>query len=323
MRRRRVFLFAVVFLFGYVLLCAAGGVFVAEAALHPGRRVLTDSDRRQGALIAERLGSGLTDASVVGADGRELRGWLLRPRQGNHDFVILLHGLSDNRMGMIGYAEIFVNHGYGALMADARAHGMSGGVMASYGLVEAEDIRRWFDWLREREHPYCIYGFGESMGAGQLLQSLSAENGFCAVGAESSFSTFREIAFDRVGQAFRAGPWVGRWALRPLVEVAFAYAKWKYKLDFEQVSPDRAIAASRVPVFLIHGEEDSNIPVRHSRKIAADDPAVTLWVVPGADHCGAASVAPQEFERRVVGWFAEHGAETLGRAGALKSSTRP
>ena len=229
---------------------------------------------------------------------------------------MLLHGLSDNRMGVIGYAEMFVNRGYGVLMADARAHGASGGVSASYGLVEAEDIRRWFDWLREREHPHCIYGLGESMGAAQLLQSLSAEDGFCAVAAESSFSTFREIAYDRVGQAFHAGPWVGRWALRPLVEVAFAYADWNYKLDFEQVSPDRTIAASRVPVFLIHGEEDSNIPVRHSRKIAADDPGVTLWVVAGAEHCGAVGVAPQEFERRVVGWFAQHGAQ-----GPIESSS--
>jgi pimeloyl-ACP methyl ester carboxylesterase len=125
------------------------------------------------------------------------------------------------------------------------------------------------------------------MGAAQLLRSLSTEDGFCAVTAESSFSTFREIAYDRVGQAFHAGPWVGRWALRPLVEVAFASAKWKYKLDFEQVSPDRAIAESHIPVFLIHGEQDSNIPVRHSRKMAADDPAVTLWVVSGAErHAG-------------------------------------
>jgi uncharacterized protein len=323
MRRRRLFLFAVVFLFGYALLCAAGGVFVAEAALHPGRRALTESDRQQAMLMSERHGAGLTDAAVVGADGSELRGWLLRPRQGNHDFVILLHGLSDNRMGMIGYAEMFVNRGYGVLMADARAHGASGGVLASYGLVEAEDIRRWFDWLREREHPHCIYGFGESMGAAQLLQSLSAENGFCAVGAESSFSTFREIAYDRVGQAFRAGPWVGQWALRPLVEVAFAYAQWKYKLDFEQVSPDRTIAASRVPVFLIHGEEDSNIPVRHSRKIAADDPGVTLWIVPGAEHCGAVSVAPNEFEGRLVGWFAEHGAQDPIESGSQRSGRTP
>jgi len=54
-------------------------------------------------------------------------------------------------MGMIGYAEFFVSHGYNVLMADARAHGASDGGLATYGLVEATDIRRWVDWLRDHE----------------------------------------------------------------------------------------------------------------------------------------------------------------------------
>ena len=281
-------------------------MFVAEAALHPGRRLLRAADPKQAALIAERYEAEIEDAAIAAGDDTTLRAWFLRRGGGNGDVVMLFHGLSDNRMGMIGYAEMFLNRGYSVLMADARAHGSSGGDLASYGLVEATDIRRWVESVREHEHPVCIYGFGESMGAGQVLQSLSAKPGFCAVTAESSFSTFREIAYDRVGQAFYTGSWLGRSALRPLVEVAFVYAKWKYKLDLEQVSPDRATAASHVPVLLIHGELDSNIRVRHSRQIAADDPSVTLWVVPGAEHCGAISVATEEFERRVTAWFVDH-----------------
>jgi uncharacterized protein len=309
MRRRRVLLCALVLLLGYALLCGAGGAFVAEAALHPGRQTLLESDRQRAEVMAQRHDSLLIDVTVAAVDGSTLRGWVLRPRQSNHDFVMLLHGLSDNRMGMIGYAELFVSHGYGVLMADARAHGASDGELASYGLLEANDIRRWVEWLRDNEGADCVYGFGESMGAAQLLQSLSVEDRFCGVIAESSFSSFREIAYDRVGQAFHTGPWLGRSLLRPLVEVAFGYAKWKYKLDFEKVSPDRAIASSHVPVFLIHGEKDSNIPVRHSRMIARDDPGVAIWVVPGADHCGAVSMAHEEFERRVLGWYAGHGVE--------------
>ena len=299
----------VVLALGYALLCGAGGVFVAEAALHPGRRVLLESDRQHAELMAQRRDSHLANVTVTTVDGTTLSGWIVRPRQGGPNFVMLLHGLSDNRMGMIGYAESFVSQGYNVLMADARAHGTSGGELASYGLVEANDIRRWVDWLRDHEHADCVYGFGESMGAAQLLQSLSVEDRFCGVIAESSFSTFREIAYDRVGQAFHTGPWLGRSVLRPLVEVVFGYAKWKYKLDFERVSPDRAIALSHVPVFLIHGEDDSNIPVRHSRIIARDDPEVTLWIVPGAEHCGAISMAAREFEQRVVGFYVGHVAE--------------
>jgi pimeloyl-ACP methyl ester carboxylesterase len=54
---------------------------------------------------------------------------------------------------------------------------------------------------------------------------------------------------------------------------------------------------------LIHGREDHNIPIRHSRKITLDHPNLTLWEVPGADHCGAISMAPREFEQRLLQWF--------------------
>jgi hypothetical protein len=129
---------------------------------------------------------------------------------------------------------------------------------------------------------------------------------FCAVAVESPFSSLREIAYDRVGQFFHTGPWLGRTVLRPVVEVAFAYDKWKYKLDLGQVSPEDLIAATTVPVLLIHRRIDSNIPVRHSRRIAARNPAVVPWKVPNADHGGAVNVAPQEFEQRLIGWFASH-----------------
>ena len=108
------------------------------------------------------------------------------------------------------------------------------------------------------------------------------------------------------GQFFRSGPWLGRTVLRPVVEAAFAYGKWKYKLDLRQVSPEDVVTATTVPVLLIHGRNDSNIPVRHSRRIAARNPAIVLWEVPNADHCGAVSAAPQEFGQKLIGWFDSH-----------------
>ncbi|MBZ5615947.1 MAG: hypothetical protein LAO23_18230 [Acidobacteriia bacterium] len=94
--------------------------------------------------------------------------------------------------------------------------------------------------------------------------------------------------------------------MRPTIEIAFVYARWKYKLDFEQVSPENVVAATKIPVFLIHGQSDRNIPVRHSRLIAARNPAVPLWEVPNADHCGASSTNPDEFTVRLIHWFDSH-----------------
>jgi uncharacterized protein len=253
----------------------------------------------------------MEDVSITTPDGATLRGWMLLPAPRNGNAVLLLHGLADNRNGMIGYAELLLAHGYTVLLPDARAHGMSGGALATYGLQERNDIRQWVDLLRVREHPVCVYGFGESMGAAQLLQSLGAGTDLCAVAVESPFATFREIAYDRMGQPFHLGSWVGRTLLRPLVEVAFLRARWKYGLDMGKISPQDS-AAGNVPVLLIHGQADSNIPVRHSRMIHARDGNSELWEVPGADHCGAVNAAPEEFERRVLGWFQVHSLAVRG-----------
>lgn len=256
--------------------------------------------------FAHALNAELRDASLPTTDGLILRAWLIQPHHANGDAVLLLHGLGDNRIGMTGYAQLFLAHGFTVLTPDARAHGSSGGDLATFGLLERNDIHQWVDLLAAQDQPRCIFGLGESMGAAQLLQSLGPQSHLCAVVAESSFASFREIAYDRMGQPFHLGPWVGRTILRPLVEVAFLRARWKHGLNMVDISPKDSVAASTTPVLLIHGQIDSNIPVRHSRLIHAAAPSTELWEVPAADHCGAISTAPEEFQQRVLAWFLQH-----------------
>lgn len=288
----------------YAAFCVIGGISLADGALHPARRGLSEEEAARFHQTTATIGAQVEDVSITAPDAAVLRAWLVHPVHPNSDAVVLLHGLGDNRLGMRGYAQLLLAHGYTVLLPDARAHGVSGGALATYGLLERSDIHRWVDFLSAKVEPHCVYGIGESMGAAQLLQSLETGTRFCAVVAESAFSNFREIAYDRMGQPFHLGPWVGRTVLRPLVELAFLRARWKYKLDMQQASPEDSIARAHVPVLLIHGQMDSNIPVRHSRRIHQRDPQTVLWEVPGADHCGAFAVAPVEFERRLVVWMA-------------------
>ncbi|MBO0910828.1 MAG: alpha/beta fold hydrolase [Acidobacteria bacterium] len=295
-------------LLGVLAIFALIALFLAHVTLHPVTRPLPADAEAQMRAIAAAHEAGLDDVEVTAPDGVPLRAWRIqgKGKGGNRNAVILLHGAADNRAGTVGYAQILIEHGYDVLMPDARAHGASGGRIATYGVVERGDIRNWFEWLEARDHPHCIYGFGESMGGAQLLAALDVEPHFCAVVADSSFSNFHEIAYDRLGQPLHLGPWVGRTVLRPVVEIALAYTRSKYHLDLASASPEDAVARTRVPVMLIHGQADRNIPVRHSRRIWLRNPAVVLWEVPGAGHCGALSVRPQEFKSRLLGWYAQH-----------------
>jgi alpha-beta hydrolase superfamily lysophospholipase len=296
----------------WLISCMAIGVVATEWALHPWQRVLTPEAEAQAQTVAAHNHAVLTEVAVTASDGANLRAWSIRPLHGNGDAVILLHGVADNRMGMIGYADLLLHHGYAVLLPDARAHGASGGELATYGIKEADDIRRWYDWIEQAERPRCVDGLGNSMGAALLLESLRTTPGFCAVVVESPFANFREASYDRLAERLGAGAWLGRTLLRPIVETGLLYACWKYGLYLEQVSPENAVAASSVHVLLIHGLKDTNLPPRHSEMIMARSgnriPAVELWEPAEAVHTGAAAAEPQEYERRVISWFENHDA---------------
>jgi len=297
----------------WLLLCVVIGVVAGELSLHLGRRALTAADETRARWIAAHDHADFAAEAITAEDGVTLRAWSMRPENGNGDAVILLHGVEDNRMGMLGYADLLLRHGYAVLLPDSREHGESGGEIATYGVKETGDVRRWFDWIERADAPRCVDGIGNSMGAAILLESLRTTPGFCAVVAESPFASFREASFIRLGQWTRTGPWMGRTVLRPAMEAAFLYARLRYGVDLGLDSPEDAVAGSNVPVLLIHGKKDDNLPAYNSERIVARSggrvPAVELWEPAYAGHTGAIGAEPREYERRVVGWFEGHDAQ--------------
>lgn len=289
----------------YVLVCMAAGWILADLALHPERRSLVEAPRAEQSLTRE-FHVPVEDVSIRAADGVALRGWFVSPPQANGSAIILLHGVADNREGMAGYAALFLHHGYAVLLPDSRAHGESGGAIATYGVLERIDVQRWAAWLRPHA-PRCEYLFGESMGAAIAIESSPVVPGLCAIAAEASFASFDEIANDRISQRTGLGLWFPEGIGAPIRDAGLVWARLRYHVWLEDADPEAAAEHSRLPTLLICGTADDNIPMRHSLELErAAGAHAALWVVPGAQHTGADVTAPAEFERRVVGWFADH-----------------
>jgi len=290
----------------YVLLAVLAGIVIGEASVKLVHRPLRHR-QEAAALARERYHASLQEVSVAAADGVELKGWYIHPPNFNGNVVVALHGITDNREGVAGYGKLFLDHGYAVLLPDARAHGESGGQLATYGVKESGDLHRWVDWIYQHDPPRCVYGFGESYGAALMLQSLAVEPRYCAIVVESPFSTAREMSYERVSGPLHLEPWFGRTLGWPVIASARIYARLRYGIDLLQPSPLDAVKASRVPILLIHGENDHNISPRHSIILASAAPDhVQLWLVPGAWHTGSWSAAHQEFEDRVLGWMSAH-----------------
>lgn len=280
------------------------GVVVTEAVLHPHRREPGAKSRERAQRIADFSGARLEDVQIAAADGVALRGWLFRARESGGKAVIVLHGQANNRAGMLAYVRPFLAQQYDVLTPDSRAQGESGGTKVTYGLKEADDVNRWAEWLTREQADRQVFGLGESMGGAILLQALRGESRFVAVVAESSFSSLREAAYDRVAEQVGCGAWLGRTLLRPIVDTGFWYARLRYGLNLDEISPAGAVASARVPILLIHGADDRNIPPAHSRRILASGHGrVELWLAPQTGHTGALGRWPAEFDRRVSDWF--------------------
>lgn len=293
---------------GYLVLAFIAGVVLGEGSLHL-RRLPLRHTQEIAAFVHHRYETELQDVAIQAADGAMLKGWYVQPPQFNGNAVILLHGITDNREGVAGYGKIFLDQGYAILLPDARGHGESGGQIATYGIKEADDVHQWISWLYRREagRLQCVYGFGESYGAALVLQSLPLEPRFCAVAVESSFSTAREMSYERVSGPFHLRPWFGHTLGQPVIESALLYSQMRYGLDLLQPSPLEGIKHSSVPVLLIHGMDDRSISPQHALILAGAAPdRVQLWLVPHCGHTMAWAAAPQEFERRVLEWFRQH-----------------
>jgi pimeloyl-ACP methyl ester carboxylesterase len=172
--------------------------------------------------------------------------------------------------------------------------------------LERNDVDQWTKWLQGQSEG-CVYLFGESMGAAIALQAAAMTPGLCAAAVESSFSSFREIAYDRISQTTGVSLTWSKTLARPMLEEALLYTRLRYGVNLADAQPRRALSTIKVPVLLIGDDADHNIPPRHAallmRSAQSND---AIWHVPRADQGGASSVAPTEFQTKVLGWFHSH-----------------
>jgi alpha-beta hydrolase superfamily lysophospholipase len=294
---------ALILLFLPPLMAAVMGWMVAPSFLHPERRRLTPDLVREADASFARLHAQREDFPVTAPDGAGLRGWKVRPRDPNGSWVLVFHGVADNRMGAIGQAEVLLGAGYGVVMMDARAHGESGGAMATYGWLERQDTRAVVDALVESEHPAHIFALGESMGAGIALQSAGADPRIEAVVAEAPFASLREASYDYAG--LQEYPLLGKTLFAPGAWAMLYRGGRLAGFSAAGVSPEKSVAQRAFPVLLICDTADTTLPCRHAKRIyAAASGPKSLWVVPGAFHTGAVGFYPGEFRRRVLDFYA-------------------
>jgi uncharacterized protein len=286
-----------------VLFPIAAGIIgnsIGPGILHPAN--LNPPREAETNQMLARTGAHKTDFTVRANDNTELRGWKIASPSPNQDWVLLFHGVSDNRTGVLGHAEFLLRHNYSVVMMDSRAHGESGGAMCTYGWLERHDTVAITDALYKTENVRHLYALGVSLGAAIALQSAAIEPRIAAAAAEDPFASLREVSYDYAG--LDLSPLLGKTLFRPATILALDAIEKAGGFDPDEVSPEKAVAQRKFAILLICGTNDHRIPCRHAQAIynAAIGPK-ELWIVQGAGHAMALGQAPAEYETRVVTFF--------------------
>src|ERR1700722_15361754 len=107
----RRFLYVLLAIVVILPLAAAGiGTQMGAGILHPAN--LNPERREQTSEMLARTGAVKQDFEVRAGDGAVLKGWKVIPPRANGNWVLLYHGVSDNRTGNLGHAEFLLRHGY-------------------------------------------------------------------------------------------------------------------------------------------------------------------------------------------------------------------
>ena len=241
------------------------------------------------------LGVEYVDVTLTSSDGVRLNGWYVSSR--NDAAVILLHGHSGNRLGVVFPAEALIKAGFGVLLFDLRAHGSSGGRRFARAEPAVADVLAAVAYLSRRPDvkPGRIGIFGVSVG------------GLLALQAAARTVAIRAVATDGASPAIYADvppprSWLDRFLRLPLQRYYMKAIDWFARAQPLPANLDLIPRlAPRPLLFIAAGRGSERQMVRRYYEAAGEPKA--LWEVANARHAGGWSAQPELYERQIVTFF--------------------
>jgi pimeloyl-ACP methyl ester carboxylesterase len=217
----------------------------------------------------------IIDTRIPAIDGGSLEVWRIEPEGPSRGLVVLAHGWSRNRDRMVSRARIFGRWGFTTVMHSARDHGGSSKRRFMNAVKFAEDIEAVINWL---DQPVILYG--HSIGSAAAIIAASRNPGrIQLLFLEASYAYTREALLS----LYR---WVNPFFGICLAPMILLWMNLFYGNKMDSVSPARLAAHVKMPVMLIHGENDRRFPLAFAlelkRNFAAEQ--VAFYVAQGAGH---------------------------------------
>ncbi|MCJ7543847.1 MAG: alpha/beta fold hydrolase [Phycisphaerae bacterium] len=241
-------------------------------------------------------------AGFYTSDGVHIRAWYIPSHDalGDDSTVILVPGRGMGKASALGQATKILASGSNVLLVDLRGEGASSGHSRGFGVVESKDVSAAVCYLRQA-HPHQsrqVFALGISQGATAVLGAAATDRRIEAVVADSVPPSPR----DEIGRATSWLPWpLGGYFREATLVLASMHLGHDLRLE---AACSRIAWVSPRPVLLIHGQEDTAVPIGTAERLyASAGGPVRLWRVPGAGHAEPFLKDPRGYAQVVTKTF--------------------
>lgn len=216
--------------------------------------------------------------SILSERNKQLFAWYIPVSDhGISPAVVVLHGWGSNAEMMLPVAKPLHHAGYAVLFFDARCHGGSDNDNFASLPRFAEDLDCALVWLAQQPEVNTekIAVLGHSLGAGAVLLAAARRKDLAAVISVAAFSHPANM-MQRFLYA-RHVPYI------PFGWYVMHYVQYTIGYRFDAIAPRNTITQILCPVLLVHGSDDTTIPVSEAYEIYAQRRSdnVQLLILPG------------------------------------------
>ncbi len=200
--------------------------------------------------------------SIQSWDGTRLSGRYYAVTEGA-PLMLAFHGYRSMALrDCSGAFALGLKLGFNILAVDQRAHGKSDGHVITFGIKERKDCLSWIKYANSRfgeKTPIILNGL--SMGAATVLMAadLPLPENVCCILADSPYSSpaaiIRKVARDEGYPEKLSYPfiWLG--------------ARIFGGFSLTEASSVTSVQKAKIPILLIHGQEDRFVPCQMSQEI--------------------------------------------------------
>lgn len=220
------------------------------------------------------------EVSITSYDGLKLSGTWLETENAKGT-IILAHGYRSCKLVEFSMVlELYQGYGLNILLIDQRSHGKSEGRVITFGVKECRDVRKWIDWVNEKENNKPVILSGLSMGASTVLFLADEElpTNVKGIIADCGFTS----PWDIIGCVFRT---VTHLPPTPSLWVAELFARVFGSFSLRQKDTKKVLKNSKLPILMVHGKDDGFVPCEMTQQgYDACTGEKELFLVEGADH---------------------------------------